>query len=61
MSLRREIAIAPRLRAPDPLAASVRITPRDPSKPPPASTGLGIKLGDLWRKQLEKKKEPKKP
>lgn len=40
---------------------TVRITPRDPNKPPPASTGLGIKLGDLWRKQLEKKKEPKKP
>ena len=39
---------------------TIRI-PRDkPNGPPPASTGLGIKLGDLFRKHLEKK-EPKKP
>lgn len=38
-----------------------RIDPRPPQKPP-AKTGLGIKLGDLWRRHLEKqKKEPKKP
>lgn len=38
-----------------------RLVPRDKPSPPPASTGLGIKLGDVWQKQREKKKEPKKP
>ena len=38
-----------------------KLTPRDPVKPPPASTGLGINLGELLRRHLEKKKEPKKP
>jgi hypothetical protein len=36
------------------------IVPRPP-KPPPASTGLGIKLGDVWRRREKQKKEPKKP
>jgi len=40
----------------------VRIDPRPP-KPPPAKSGLGINLGDVWRRALDKKqkKEPKKP
>lgn len=39
-----------------------RLDPRPPQKPP-ASTGLGIKLGDLMRRNREQKqkKESKKP
>ena len=55
-----------RLRAPSGLIAEVRCTvrvPRDPPPKPPASTGLGINLGEVWRRAQEKKqkKEPKKP
>ena len=44
------------------IRCTVRIPRDQPPKPPPASTGLGIKLGDVWMRRREKqKKEPKKP
>jgi hypothetical protein len=45
------------------IRCTVRVPRDQPPKPPPASTGLSIKLGDVWRRALDKKqkKEPKKP